>query len=427
MKQSQKLATALLLATTLYSTTVLADTHGKDDTAQYAYSNPIADALMNGTPYVDIRYRLEHVDQAGFADEAKASTLRTRAGYKTGEAWGFSGVIEIEDIFHVGDDDYNSPINGNTSVPSVADAEGTEVNQAYITFSGIDDTVLTYGRQNVIRNNARFVGHVSWRQNSQTFDGVTASNTSLGDIELFYGYLYNVNRVFGEKSANSDFHGDIHLAEINYTGLDWAKLNTYAYFLDLENGAAVSSATYGASVNGKVAIDEDITGLYHLEYAHQKDHGDNTTDYSAGYYKIEPGISVGGLTVKVGYEVLESDGGTIAFSTPLATGHKFNGWADIFLSAPATGLEDLYASVAYKLSDTGNAWIDGTKTMLAYHDFSAETGGGDYGTEWNFDIQQIFNDQYSVGLRYANYDADGFSVDTEKMILSLGYKFKYKK
>jgi hypothetical protein len=55
--------------------------------AQTAAPNP---APAPVTPYADIRYRLEVVDQTGLPSDATASTLRVRAGVKTAEWHGFS-------------------------------------------------------------------------------------------------------------------------------------------------------------------------------------------------------------------------------------------------------------------------------------------------------------------------------------------------
>ncbi len=54
-------------------------------------------------------------------------------------------------------------------------------------------------------------------------------------------------------------------------------------------------------------------------------------------------LAVKGIgTLGVGYELLGSDDGVAAFQTPLATLHKFNGFADQFLVTPAGGLQDIY-------------------------------------------------------------------------------------
>ena len=47
------------------------------------------------------------------------------------------------------------------------------------------------------------------------------------------------------------------------------------------------------------------------------------------------------MRLNAGYEVLGADNG-VGFATPLATGHKFQGWADKFLTTPGDGIEDVY-------------------------------------------------------------------------------------
>jgi hypothetical protein len=73
------------------------------------------------TPYADIRYRLELVDQEGLPDDAAASTLRIRAGVKTAEWQGFSALVEGEAIAAIGARNYNDTVNGKVTYPVVAD------------------------------------------------------------------------------------------------------------------------------------------------------------------------------------------------------------------------------------------------------------------------------------------------------------------
>ncbi len=45
--------------------------------------------------------------------------------------------------------------------------------------------------------------------------------------------------------------------------------------------------------------------------------------------------------------------------------------------------------------------------MLAvYHDFSADEGGADYGSELGLLVAKTFKKIYSVGLKYAKFDSD---------------------
>ena len=119
------------------------------------------------------------------------------------------------------------------------------------------------------------------------------------------------------------------------------------YLLDytrMENYGA-SRSTLGAEFKGKRKVSDATKLLYELEYAAQGDYGDNPNSVEAAYYFLMVGLAFKPVTLKVGNEVLGGDAATEnnkgAFITPLATLHKFNGWADKFLNTPGDGLEDL--------------------------------------------------------------------------------------
>jgi hypothetical protein len=113
------------------------------------------------------------------------------------------------------------------------------------------------------------------------------------------------------------------------------------------------------------------------------------------------------VDLKLGYEVLEGDGvANQRFQTPLATLHKFQGWADKFLGTPPGGIEDFYVGVSGKVFNASYNVI--------YHDFSAETGGGSYGDEIDASLQWKIGDHYGLLLKLARYSADGFATDTNK-------------
>ena len=61
--------------------------------------------------------------------------------------------------------------------------------------------------------------------------------------------------------------------------------------------------------------------------------------------------------------------------------------------------------------------------MLAYHDFKPENGSEDYGSEWDAAIVKKFNKIFIISVHYANYDAESFSTDTQKLWLTLGASF----
>lgn len=385
--------------------------------------NSVADMIQKGRAYVNFRYRYEHVDQDGISSNAKASTLRSRLGYETAEYMGFQALLEAEDVQAIGSDEYNSTVNGRTTFPVVADPEGTEVNQAYLTYSGVPDTKVLGGRHALKLDNLRFVGDVGWRQNNQTHDGVTLTNASIEDLRLFYGYSASINRIFGEDSGMGEFDSNVHLFNIHYGGWDIADLTAYAYLMDFDEAPGASTSTFGGRVDGSHDLSDDLTLGYDLEYAFQQDYEDNPVSYDVNYYRVEPSLAMAGFTLAGGYELLGSDDGTASFSTPLATLHKWNGWADKFLSTPANGLIDFYGSLAYKVSGA-HEWIDGLVLKAIFHDFSADEGSADYGTEWNFLAKKKIDDNYAVLVKYASYDAEDFATDTEKLMLQVTASFK---
>jgi hypothetical protein len=127
-----------------------------------------------------------------------------------------------------------------------------------------------------------------------------------------------------------------------------------------------------------------------------------------GHFKVTG--HAGPVDVTAGYESLggsKTNGG--AFSTPLATLHAFNGWADKFLNTPPTGLEDTYVSVGGK--------VVGTKLLAVYHDFRSEASSADYGHEIDLAATRPIDDDSSWGAKYANYKADDFATDTSKFWL----------
>ncbi|MDP7297392.1 MAG: hypothetical protein QGF92_08060, partial [Gammaproteobacteria bacterium] len=182
--------------------------------------------------------------------------------------------------------------------------------------------------------------------------------------------------------------------------------------------AGKSNSTYGIRFSGAPKVSDEVTVIYAAEYATQDDYKDNPTDYSADYLLAELGLKWSTFTLKAGYEVLEVDESAgVAFQTPLAILHKFNGWADKFLGTPGSGLEDTYIALSTKLSKGSMA--------LILHDFSSDVGGIDFGQEYDFVVKWPISKTYSVLGKLAIYDADSASstIDTTKAWLMLTAAF----
>jgi len=361
-------------------------------------ADDFTDALTGGKVKMDVRLRYESVDDS-INKDADALTVRTRLGYETGSFMSMTAYVEFEDTRTAfGMDDY-APQSAGYAV--VADPEVTELNQAFLLYTGLSDTAVKVGRQRVILDNARFVGNVGWRQDEQVYDALAVINNSLPDTTVIYGYVHKVEGIL----PKFDLDVSTHLFNASYTGLDFLKISAYAYLIELD-ATEDESNTFGIRFAGATNVADGVKLSYTLEYAAVEDDifgTDNDADYMLG----ELGVTVSGITGKFGYEVLGSDDGTYGFQTPLATKHAFNGWADVFLGTPVDGLQDMYVSIGGKFA--------GVKLAAIYHDFSSDEGSTDYGTELDLVAAKKFTKNYSAGIKLASYSADNYKSDTDKV------------
>ncbi len=372
-------------------------------------------------PLVDIRGRYEYVDEDGL-DDAWAATLRARLGLMLENLGGFSALAELEGTIAADRNSYRAAsVHGPASKAVIADPESFELNQIWAAYSALD-TAAKAGRQRIILDNHRFVGNVGWRQNEQTFDALTLSNSSIDDLTLYYAYIHRTNRIFGSQdraaAGQSDFLGDTSLLNVRYSGWSWTTLTLYGYWMDLENdaGSSESNRTLGLSLQGAIPLDEDWKLPWHLEYVFQSDAFDSALDYSAHYLHAVFGADYKGTAFGAGFEMLGSDGGNGAFRTPLATLHKFNGFADQFLSTPEEGLQDLYLYVAIPLP-----WQ--MQLRPALHWFGDDGGSFDYGKEIDLELAKKLNDHLSFLAKYAYYDADEYKTDKHLFSIEFDCKF----
>lgn len=367
----------------------------------------ITEAITGGTAFGDLRLRYEDVE-AGSTDSDQL-TLRSRIGYKTQAYEGFSALVEFEDTREVlGIDDENN---------LVLDQEMTEVDQGFVQYKK-DSVTAKLGRQVIALDGQRHIGHVGWRQDRQTFDAARITVKPMDGLTVDLAHIYRVNRINSPVWDSHQRDASHNLFNVSYAS-PVGKLGAYYYDLSEEIGGPGFDATTttGISLTGKTG--DDVKFLYSFEYAAQDN---DTKDVDTDYMFAELGASVSGVTGKIGYEVLGSDDGIEHFSTPLATVHKFAGWADVF-AAPSlfgtidggNGLVDTYLSVSGKVA--------GVKLAAVYHDFESDEGGNDLGDEIDLLVAKKFNKTYSAGLKYADYSAPSGGTDKSVMWAWVGMKF----
>jgi len=382
------------------------------------FTSEIAQAVRGGTVGLDFRYRFEGVDQDGISKDAEASTLRSRITATSGSLYGFTALGEVDNVTVIGSDHYNSTVNGETQYPVVADPKGTEVNQVYLKYTA-DVANGIYGRQRINYSNQRFVGGVAWRQNEQTFDGFRANWQALDSVNLDYSYTYRVHRVFGPDDGTfpAEWDGDNHFLYADWKVAEGHNIGAFGYYIDVESQHSYpaaktvnnSSETWGLEYTGKISALS-----VRAAYASQADAGDSELDYNADYYLVEVGGQVASIGLKAGYEVLAAGDGT-GFATPLATLHKFQGWADKFLTTPGDGVEDLYFGI--------DATAGPVKLAAVYHDFQAEDSSEDFGSEIDLAATWPINEYFTTEFKFAGFSADGNRyTDTDKLWLTLQFK-----
>ena len=379
------------------------------------------EAAIGGTrPILDARLRFEVVDQAPAAGEAEAATLRARVGFETGEAWSTTLLVEGDVLWPL-KTDYNSTTNGRTTYPVVADAESSEVNRLQLTNTSIPMTTLTVGRQRILLDDQRFVGNVGWRQNEQTFDSLRVAAEPLANTNVDVAYVSQVNRVFGKESVQGRYEGDSVLANLSYQ-LPLGKLTGFGYWLDFEPIAGAPAAVRDASETFGLRITDErrLGGFkvsYAASYATQSDHADNPLSFDLDYRLAELTAHLGSYSLGAGVEVLEGNG-VKGFTTPLATLHKFQGWADKFLSTPPDGVDDRYVNAGVNFKDV--APLHALSALASYHVYHAEQTSLDYGSEINAQLQAKWG-RFTGLVKYAAYRADRLFTDTRKFWMQVEY------
>jgi hypothetical protein len=371
-------------------------------------------------PIVEARLRWENVDQGAL--DADAVTLRMRAGAEA-RLGSLSLLAEGEGTV-APVNDYNAfpfPIDDRQRRPEyavVADPQNMELNRLQLQYKSKTVTA-TVGRQRINLDDQRWVGSVGWRQNEQTFDAARGE-AKLGPVSLDLTYAIAQRTISGEDAGpRTSFRGDFVFAGLG-SKLGPVEGKLFSYLLDYNEDffLANSSQTYGGFLGGTFPV-KAAKLSFRASYARQSDYGGNPFGYAADYWSFEGGAKMAGFTLAGGWEQLGSDNGR-SLQTPMATLHKFNGWADLFLTTPPAGLEDAYVSLAKSFDRV--KLLPGLNANVVFHQFDSAAGDVEYGTEWDASAGFRLG---KVGLlvKYADYNAKGFGLDTRKLWLQADWAF----
>ncbi|MBU0824227.1 MAG: alginate export family protein [Alphaproteobacteria bacterium] len=373
-------------------------------------------------PLGEARLRYESVDQDGLAANAEALTLRVRAGVEA-KAGNWSALIEGQGNLAI-IDNYFDGLHGAATRALVADPDNIALARAQVRYASPIFT-LTAGRQRLAYDDERFVGGVVFRQNGQSFDAVRAEIAPLKGVKADIAYAWSVRTIWGIDGAGARqqaVSGDNIFGNVS-AQTPVGKLSGFAYLVDQDEAAMqgfrMSSQSYGARLDGTQALGKTKIA-WQFSYARQSDWHRNPNTYSADYYLADVAIDFGGPRIGAGYEVLGADDGVAltSFQTPLATGFKFQGWADKFLVTPPDGVRDLYASAGWGWKAVGP--LKAVTLQAAYHDYRSDRASRSYGDEIDLLASGKLG-KVTASARYAHYEAESFATDTDKFWLQLDW------
>lgn len=361
------------------------------------------------------RARLAHVDET--LDSGKAGSLLLRGAVESAWSRSFGTLLELDGVGSLWWDHHSDGerLNGQ---PLIQDVPGLDLNQALLSYSG-SAWRMRLGRQAVHLDDQRFVGGNGFWQNQQTFDALRLERRFLSASRLHYAYVANVNRIFGEDAEGAgqplQFLGDhehhTHLLHLELYEWDAKHFQIYAYRIDNLDLPASSNNTLGGKFEQSTTLG---AAKYEVVVALAGQERPEIPVSPQPWYGLLEMSALGGPWRGVlRYEMLSAED-RVAFATPLASGHDFQGWADVFTQTPGAGLEDASAQVHWRASP----W----ELDLRYHGFRAEDGGNRFGTELDMELTFKPAQRQRVALRYADFRTQVPDyTDTRKVYLTYSW------
>ena len=343
--------------------------------------------LKEGTLSAEVLLGYEYSDLDGNGTKAANAFLtRTRINYQSANLEGFDFRIQAQYVGPI-NDHYRYPGGGNPNYDVVADPEAFRLHQVYLAYTGYDSKAII-GSQEIILDNARFIGNVGWRLNAQSFNAGSIKNESVDNLKLYYAYADSINEILGEINHKRQYH----MLNAEYKLGDSNQVSGYAYLQRNDIAAQPDKLdTFGLRAwgkNGKISHDAMLALQRDAYYGNLF----GNFDFDA------VGLGAGVEYISGGNQNKEQ------FRTLNGTAHKFNGWADQFLGTGGGldgGLVDLYGQVSV-------VPVEKLKLMAVYHYFNTAdktaTGfSGQYGQEIDLLAKYPFSKNFELLAKFAYY------------------------
>jgi len=354
------------------------------------------------TTTLDLRYRLETVDDDRFDRDATASTLRLRAGLISPRWSGFDFGVTGHANRSIFRERFNSTANGKTNFPVVADPDDEGVSEAWVRYQHENRIDIRVGRQRINEDNQRFIGAVGFRQLEQTFDAATF-RYSVGKTTFEARRIEQANRIFGRSNPNpllAELDLDTWTARIDH---DFGNVKAGLFFHRFAfDDRPASHRNLGLRLNGQVA---DGSIDWRAEFARQEGLRELSDVSGQNYYHLRVAQRLDGWHWFGGFEKLEGDG-EYSFQTPLATLHAFNGWNDQFLVTPGSGLSDVYVAAGTRLG--------GWTGLFKAHHFRSDKGNDSLGNEFGLMASTMLPTEIRFEAKLAWFKGDSERADVLK-------------
>lgn len=346
--------------------------------APLAAQSSLADALAGAKLHLEVRGRYEYTQDEVGPKTANAPTVRTVLGLTTAPLKGIQATLDFANVTAIGDERYNSSLNGHTQYALVQDPGQTQVLQAYVKGYG-----FTVGRQIISFDNQRFIGPGAWSQMPKTFTAALFENkTWIPHTEFSVGHLFSIHTSTG---VNRNLSGE--LARLRWSPDEHIALTPFWYGIDETTKPLTSYQHLGLRADGAFHW---LT--YETSVAQQRSYRDGLTPQRM-YRMGSIGAKGEGWSARYVEERLEG-----GFQTPLSSLHGFYGLSDRIGTTPTGGLVDRYVQGTVKVGV-----LDGE---VQAHRFNADQDGLLYGREVDCSIGWKVTKAWSLLAAVGRYWGD---------------------
>jgi Alginate export len=388
---------------------------------ELALPNNLSEAITNGRALLQVRPRLNYIDEQSRPERAEALNTRLLFGWRTAPYKNLRLTMEGIHTDYFGDKRFNDDprLIFSSRYPLLPDPRITDVNQLHLEYSGLPSTRVRLGRQILRMGNQRFISDNDFRQIPRVFNGVSVVITGIEQTEILVGHMERVRDNLGNQARLR-----LDMLHVAYNPLPASSVAAYAYSHDQ---AATGSFTgfannsyriLGLRGQGSFGSEAGLMFDLSLEYAKQDNLSGGDDRIDAHYYHVGAGASRGNYGASIHYEVKGSNHGTYGFQTPLTDLYAFNGLALQFTSTPRQGLSDGWLAFHLNVQDF--------EFLVDYHRFRSDFGGLDLGREADVGISYPLRDNLRARLQYARFRPGEVATpfgDVDKAWFTLTYNF----